>query len=389
MAGRIVEFGRTTPFKGYLATPVDGVGPAVVVLHAWWGLNDFFKGVCDRLAGEGFVAFAPDLYDGKVAETIDDAAQLMESSDYAAMREAVLEAAHFAIRQPEARPIGLGVIGFSMGASWAALLAALRPGTVRAAVLFYGTETEDLSASRAAFLGHFCPEDEWEPREGVEALEQALRAAGRDVEFHYYPEAGHWFVEANQPDAYAPEAAELAWERTLAFLRARLPEQDEPLPRSAGAMMELINTGWNELQAAIEVRTPEELTRLGPDGWSAKEHIAHVTFWEHLMLQSEIRGETRESVTGLDAATLDSIDAVNAAAAERARRRSLNEVLAESRATHAEVVAELTSRPFEEWLKPRFPDDPDERPLILWIAGNTWGHYGEHAEYIRRLFQAE
>ena len=116
-----------------------------------------------------------------------------------------------------------------MGAAWAIELATgERPDDFAAVVLFYGAGEGDFAPSRAAFLGHFAPGDEWEPDEGVAALEAAIRAAGKEVTFHRYPGAGHWFFEADRPDAYDPAAAELAWERTVAHLRRHLSRTGTP-----------------------------------------------------------------------------------------------------------------------------------------------------------------
>jgi carboxymethylenebutenolidase len=195
------------------------------VLHAWWGLTDLFTGVCDRLAAAGFVAFAPDLYDGPTATTIEGAEQLMEASDEARSR-AIAEAAVAYLRaQPGAQAGPLGAVGFSMGAGWAFALSALRPDDLAAVVAFYGTawvEGTDFGSARAAYLGHYAEVDEFEPLAAVRALEDHIRAAGRDVAFHLYPGIRHWFVEDNRPDAHDAAAARLAWERTIRFLRAHL-----------------------------------------------------------------------------------------------------------------------------------------------------------------------
>jgi carboxymethylenebutenolidase len=112
------------------------------------------------------------------------------------------------------------VIGFSLGAYYAMDLAAAHPEHIRSVVLFYGTGPADHSKSKAAYLGHFAENDEYEPPSNVDELEEALRRAGRPVTFYRYPEAGHWFFEADR-SAYNPAAASLAWERTLAFLRGQ------------------------------------------------------------------------------------------------------------------------------------------------------------------------
>lgn len=389
MNGEMIRFGENGRYAGYLARPKDGVGPGVLALHAWWGLNEFFKSVCDRLADEGYVAFAPDLYGGgQVATTIEDAERLMAANEEGpALEETVLAAARFLVTQPGVRPIGIAVIGFSMGAAWAAELARLRPGTARAVVMHYGAWAPDLSKAHAAFLCHFCEEDEWEPRENVEELRKALETAGRPATFHFYPNTGHWFMESNRPDAYNAEAAELAWQRTLAFLAEQLPEKDEPLPRDLDELMARIEQGWSELQGAITGRSEAELTAPGPEGWSVKEHLAHVTFWERLLLESYLGGRPVPEVAEMDEAALRDMNAMNALTAERSRAQSLQEVMADSRALHEALAAKLRSQPFEAWMRPRHADDPDERPLMLWIAGNTYGHYAEHTEWIRELLE--
>jgi carboxymethylenebutenolidase len=211
--------GQTIP--GYLALPPKGQGPGVLVLPAWWGLNDFFKALCDRLAQEGFVALSPDLYHGKVATTIDEAKQLIEQLNFPEAKAAVLGATDYLRQHPAVQGTGLGTVGFSMGAAYGLLLSGLKPEAVKAVVVFYGLNEGDFAAARAAYLGHYAEEDAWEPLEGVRQLEAELRAAGREVTFYIYPGVGHWFVETDRPE-YNPEAAQLAWERTFSFLRQHL-----------------------------------------------------------------------------------------------------------------------------------------------------------------------
>lgn len=212
---------NTSQPEGYLAVPEDGSGPGVLVLHAWWGLNNTIRELCDRLAGEGFTAFAPDLYHGKVADTIDGAETLMKemNGNYQQARDEISEAAAYLLQQSGQPERGLAVIGFSLGAYYAVDLSISRPEQVHSVVLFYGVGEGEVSHARAAYLGHFAENDPFEPREGVDGLEEALKGAGRPVTFYHYPGAGHWFFEPDRQDAYAPEAAQLAWERTLAFLQ--------------------------------------------------------------------------------------------------------------------------------------------------------------------------
>jgi carboxymethylenebutenolidase len=208
--------------QAYLALPPSGKGPGVLVLHAWWGLNDFFRRTCDRLAQEGFVVSAPDLFAGEVARTIEEAERHQNGWDEAqAVPPIILPAMEELSNNPAVSGTGLGIIGFSMGAYWSLWLAQKRPELVRAVVLFYGSNGGggDFQKSKAAFLGHFATHDPYETEEGIRELEKTLKAASRPVTFYTYPGTGHWFFEEDRPDAYNQAAASLAWERTVQFLK--------------------------------------------------------------------------------------------------------------------------------------------------------------------------
>ena len=207
--------------RAYLAVPEGGTGPGVLVLHAWWGLTPVFTGICDRLAAAGYVALAPDLYANEAtAETIAEAEVLVAVHDSAsAETEAVALAAIDRLRElPSVGGDRIAVIGFSLGAWWALHLSQERPDAIGAVVTVYGTSDGDFGTAKANYLGHFAENDEFEPLEAVRELEASIREAGHEVTFHIYPGTGHWFVEPNRPDAYNATAADLMWERTLAFL---------------------------------------------------------------------------------------------------------------------------------------------------------------------------
>ncbi len=206
---------------GYLAVPPTGKGDGVLVLHAWWGLNDTFKGVCDRLADAGYVAFAPDLYHGKVADNIPDAERLGKALDanFLQAKAEIAEAAMFLNERAGQTDGGLAVIGFSMGVFYALDLAAADPEHIRSVVIFYGTGDGDYSNSKAAYLGHFAEKEVFEPQYSIDNLEKSLRRAGRPVTFYTYSGTGHWFFEPDVTQAYNQAAASLAWDRTLAFLK--------------------------------------------------------------------------------------------------------------------------------------------------------------------------
>ena len=205
------------------AIPAQGVVAGALVLHPWWGLNDDTRAYADRLADAGIAAVAPDLYDGAVATTIEEADRLSTAlnEDAAdALAWAAVDVLGEAIGDPSIR---LGAIGFSMGAAWALWLPAHRP-EIAASVTYYGSlEGPSLTRARVPVLGHFAETDEYEPDESVVAFERTLRTAGRDVEINRYAGAGHWFAEPSQP-AYNAAAADLAFDRTVAFLRRHLVE---------------------------------------------------------------------------------------------------------------------------------------------------------------------
>ena len=207
--------------QGFLAVPPTGKGPGILVLHAWWGLNDTMKAFCTRLAESGFVAFAPDLYHGKIADNIADAEALSRSLDtnHVQAEAEIADATLFLNERVDQSDRGLAVIGFSLGAYYALDLAASDPEHIRSVVIFYGTGGGDYNSSRAAYLGHFAEKDEFEPQSNVDNLEESLKRAGRPVTFYRYKDTGHWFFEPDRSQAYNQAAASLAWDRTLAFLK--------------------------------------------------------------------------------------------------------------------------------------------------------------------------
>lgn len=209
--------------QGFLAIPAMGKRPGLLVLHPWWGLNETMKALCGRLAREGFITFAPDLYRGKIAATIKDAETLSSNLNEMQAKSDIADAVTFLSERADLSGPGLGVIGFSLGAYFALGLSVDDSDRVRTVVVFYGTRTADYRRSKAAYLGHFAETDDYEPASNVRRLENALRTAGRPVTFHTYVGTGHWFFEQDRSDAYKEVAAKLAWERTVAFLREELP----------------------------------------------------------------------------------------------------------------------------------------------------------------------
>ena len=218
--------GRT--ISAYLAVPEQGSGPGVLVLHAWWGLTDIFKQVCDRLAKAGFVALAPDLYRGKMTATIEEAEALVAALNQDEERvSGDIAGAVQVLRQHVATPPAggrgkLAVVGFSLGGAYALDLSVKEAEEIAAVVTFYASYSGlDYSSSKAAYLCHFAEDDPFEPAESATEMGQELQAAGRPVTVYTYPGTKHWFFEENRPE-YDAQAARLAWERTIAFLHQRL-----------------------------------------------------------------------------------------------------------------------------------------------------------------------
>jgi carboxymethylenebutenolidase len=202
----------------YLVRPEAGTGPGVLVLHAWWGLTPFFKGLCDQLADDGFVALAPDLLGGRRPETAAEAELELGEMDPNETAALILSST-VALRSQTDDPDGpIAVLGFSMGASWALWLGTRQPDSVRSIVVYYGSQDMDFDTLRAPVLGHFAESDDFVSDDELVFLEAQLRLLDKDVEIVRYPGTGHWFAESDR-ESYDAPAAEAAWERTLEFLR--------------------------------------------------------------------------------------------------------------------------------------------------------------------------
>lgn len=203
----------------YLVHPDAGTGPGLLFLHSWWGLTAEVKRQCDELAADGFVVLAPDLMEGRRPETSAEAEVELAELD-PNRTAALLLSSVVALRSQTDDPDGpVAVLGYSMGASWAMWLATRQPDSIRAVVIYYGTQDIDFSDLRAPVLGHFAADDPFADDNAVAYMEAQLRLAGKSVTFHRYENTTHWFAEADR-EAYVPTAASLAWGRTVSFLSA-------------------------------------------------------------------------------------------------------------------------------------------------------------------------
>jgi len=198
--------------------PEGDVGPGVLLLHSWWGLTPAFKDQADRLADAGFVVLAPDLLAGRRPQTSAEAELELAEVDPNETAALVL-ASIVALRSQTDDPDGpVAVVGYSMGASWALWVATRQPDSIRAAVAYYGTQDIDFAALEAPVLGHYAEVDDFVSEDDLVFMEAQLRLLDKDVTIWRYPGTEHWFAEIGA-DAYDGTAAELAWERTVEFLR--------------------------------------------------------------------------------------------------------------------------------------------------------------------------
>jgi len=211
--------------QAVLYTP-EGKGPfpTLVVIHEWWGLNDWVKDQASKLADQGYVALAIDLYRGKVADTPDLAHQLMRGvPEDRALRD-LRAAVEYLKSQPNVRQDRIASIGWCMGGGYS-LDVALQEPTLRAAVVHYGhlaTDPDALKKINAAILGIFGGKDAGIPVDDVKKFEQTLQHDGKKIDVKIYPDAGHAFENPNNKAGYRADDAADAWQRTLAFLAANL-----------------------------------------------------------------------------------------------------------------------------------------------------------------------
>lgn len=221
-AGRDVELDGGA--RGYLAVPATGSGAGVVVLQEWWGLVDHIRDVCDRLAREGFVALAPDLYRGAEARDPSEAERLMMDLDVPRAGDDLVAAVATLLGHEAVEGAKVGCIGFCMGGQLALHGAAQSP-RIGAVVDCYGIHpavTVDAAAIEAPVLGVFAENDGFVTPEAVEVLRSQLEAAGVRTHFKTYIGVDHAFLNDSRPEVFDAATAREAWNDILSFLRAEL-----------------------------------------------------------------------------------------------------------------------------------------------------------------------
>jgi carboxymethylenebutenolidase len=220
----MVEFasnGKTA--TGYLANSLSGSGPGVIVIQEWWGLVPHIMEVADRLAAAGFTALAPDLYHGEATAEPDDAGKLMMNLDLPQAARDMSGAVDFLLSDEACDSATVAAMGFCMGGGMVLWLSTIKP-QVAACVPFYGVipwdgVQPDYAASRAAYLGHYAENDNPATNDGARKAEARLRELGKEAKFHFYPGTGHAFFNDERSEVYDEAAADLAWQRSLEFMR--------------------------------------------------------------------------------------------------------------------------------------------------------------------------
>jgi carboxymethylenebutenolidase len=211
--------------QGVLYAPRGkGPFPALVVIHEWWGLNDWVKDQASKLADQGYVTLAVDLYRGKVATTPDQAHEIMRGVPEDRAKRDLHAAVEFLKLQPNVKPDRIGSIGWCMGGGYS-LDVALQEPALAATVINYGhlaTDPEALKKINAPILGLFGAQDRGITPDDVHKFEQALKQLGKKIDIKIYDDAGHGFENPNNKDGFRAEDAADAWRRITGFLASTL-----------------------------------------------------------------------------------------------------------------------------------------------------------------------
>ena len=223
--GEMVSYpanGHTT--AGYLSVPAGGRGPGVLVIQEWWGLVDHIKDVADRCAAAGFVALAPDFFNGATTRSPDDAAKLFMALNIDRASADLRGSADYLRSRAEIVGARVGAVGFCMGGQLALYAGMAYPDRIGAVVDFYGIHPNvkvDPARVKVPVMGHFGTKDHSVGAAQVKALADGITKAGGLFEAFFY-DADHAFFNDTRPAVYSEVSARLAWGRSVEFLRQHL-----------------------------------------------------------------------------------------------------------------------------------------------------------------------
>lgn len=157
------------------------------------------------------------------------------------------------------------------------------------------------------------------------------------------------------------------------------------MPKDKAELLARIDREWTALRELIDSLSPKQMSEAIPGSWSVKDHLVHLSTWEQFLLRYHLGQEPPHIVMGIEAETFESLDedGLNALIYERSQDRPLEDVLDSFTQSHSQVLDALEPVTFADLMKPRYADDPDARPLINWVIGNTYDHYREHRQTIQ------
>ena len=218
--GAMVQFSTNgTTSEGYLAVPSVGSGPGLIVIQEWWGLVDHIKTVADRFSNEGFVALAPDLYDGRTTTSPDEAGKLMMALNIDLAEKQLRNGIDYLLSRPDVTGVHVGTVGFCMGGQLSLYAACANP-KVGACVDFYGIHpsvSPDLKRLHAPVLAFFAEQDRSIPSSEILKLKTDLEEAGKQFEITTFQDADHAFFNDDRPEVYNEIYAKQCWSRMLEF----------------------------------------------------------------------------------------------------------------------------------------------------------------------------
>jgi carboxymethylenebutenolidase len=220
------QSGNTT-VTGYLALPrSQGQHPAIIVIHEWWGLNDWVRQQADKFADQGYVALAVDLYRGQLATDPETAHELSRGLPQDRAIADLKAAFDYLVSRHDVEADKIGVVGWCMGGGYAVLLAENEPKLAACAVNYGALPTDPANIAKieAPVLGNFGAEDHGIPPAAVNAFAAAMKAQGKSVDVKIYDGAGHAFENPDNGAGYRPEAAKDAWNRMLTFFNSILQQ---------------------------------------------------------------------------------------------------------------------------------------------------------------------
>lgn len=205
----------------YFVSPPDGAGPALLLLHSWWGLDSPTRRLADRISDAGYTVLVPDLLVGETFESAPDAEAYLASLDANRMASLTQSSAYLVQERSSDRDRPIAAVGLSMGASLALWASVRVPDVIDRVVSFYGSQSIDFTGSKAAYQLHFAEHDELVDSDEAGFMEATIGLEGLAIESHVYAGTSHWFFEPGRPN-YDALSSEQAWQRMIHFLAGPL-----------------------------------------------------------------------------------------------------------------------------------------------------------------------